>query len=64
MNHKAMKVCNDKINTYEHYSQNNLKPFKCAAKAVTIFHQNICGLPNKEEELLQSLSEHPAHKFV
>src|SRR5215510_6295432 len=26
--------------------------------AFTIFHQNICGLPNKQKELLNSLIEH------
>jgi len=60
-NHRAMKVCNDKTNRYEHYTQNKLKPIKYDAKAVTIFHQNICGLPIKKEELLHSLTEHPAH---
>jgi len=60
-NPRAMKVCNDKTDKYEHYAQNKLKPIKYAAKAVTILHQNICGLSNKKEELLHSLTEHPAH---
>jgi len=38
-----------------------LKPNKYVEKAATIFHQNICGLPNRKEELLHSLAEHPAH---
>jgi hypothetical protein len=38
-----------------------LKPklAKYTENAFTIFRQNICGLPNKQEVLLNSLIEHP-----
>jgi len=39
--------------------QLKLKPTKYAENAFIIFHQNICDLPNKHEELLHSLTEHP-----
>ena len=60
-NHRVTKVSNEKINRYEYHTQHKLKPIKYAGKAVTIFHQNICALPNKKEELLHSLTEHPVH---
>ena len=40
---------------YSVIPQHKLKPIKDAGKAVTIVHQNSCGLPNKKEELLYSL---------
>jgi len=60
-NHRVTKLCNEKTNRYEYHTQHNLKPIKYAEKVVTIFHQNICGLPNNKEELLHSLTEHPVH---
>jgi len=60
-NHRVTKVCNEKTNRYEYHTQHKLTPIKYAGKAVTIIHQNICGLPNKKEELLHSLTEHPVH---
>ena len=59
-NRRVTKVCNEKTNIHEHHTQKKLKPNKYVEKAVTIYHQNICGLPNKKE-LLHSLTEHPAH---
>jgi exonuclease III len=57
--HRATKVCRTTTNRYKYHTQLKLKPTKDADNAFIIFHQNICGLPNKHEELLYSLTEHP-----
>jgi len=57
--HRATKVCRTTTNRYKYHTQLKLKPTKDAENAFIIFHQNICGLPNKHEELLHSLTEHP-----
>ena len=46
-------------NRYKCHTQLKSKLTKYAENAFIIFHQNICGLPNKQEELLHSLTEHP-----
>ena len=59
-NHRVTNVFRTTTsNRYKHHTQ--LKPTltKHAENAFTIFHQNICGLPNIQEELLHSLTEHP-----
>jgi len=39
-------------------SRSNKKLTKYTKNALLIFHQNICGLPNKQDELLYSLTEY------
>jgi hypothetical protein len=59
-NHTATNVCRATTNNrYKHNTQLKPKPTKYTENAFTIFHQNICGLPNKQEELLHSLTEKP-----
>ena len=57
--HRATKVCRTTTNRHQYHTQHQIKPTKDAKNAFIIFHQNICGLPNKHEELLHSLTEHP-----
>jgi len=42
-------------NTYKDHDQSNKKLIlnKHTENTFTVFHQNICGLPNKKEELLK-----------
>jgi exonuclease III len=58
-NHRVTKVCRATTNNgYKYHTHLKPKPTKYAENAFTIFHQNICGLPNKQEELLHSLTDH------
>ena len=60
-NHRVTNVCRATTsNRYEYHTQLKPKPTKYTENSFTIFHQNICGLSNKQEELLHSLTEHPA----
>jgi hypothetical protein len=45
-------------NIYKDHDQSNIKPIlnKHTENTFTVFHQNICGLLNKTEELLNSLT--------
>jgi hypothetical protein len=45
-------------NIHKDHDQSNKKPIsnKQIKKTFTFFHQNICGLLNKKEELLNSLT--------
>jgi len=45
-------------NTYKDHDQSNKKLIlnKHTGNTFTVFYQNICGLPNKKEELLNSLT--------
>jgi hypothetical protein len=59
-NHRDTNACRATTrNRYEHYKKLKPKLTKCTANAFTILHQNICGLPINQEELLNSLTEHP-----
>ena len=45
-------------NIHKDHDQTNKKPilYKQTENTFTVFHQNICGLLNKREELLNSLT--------
>jgi len=59
-NHRVTNACRATTsNRNEHYTKLKPKLTKYTGKTFTIFHQNICGLSNKQEELLHSLTEHP-----
>jgi len=59
-NHRITNACRATTsNRYEYHMKLKPKLAKYTENAFTIFHQNICGLPNKQEELLNSLTEHP-----
>ena len=53
-------------NIHKDRDQSNKKPIlnKQTKNTFTFFHQNICGLLNKEEELLNSLQETPSKLSV
>jgi hypothetical protein len=58
-NHRATNACRATTrNRYEHHKKLKQKLTKFTANAFTILHQNICGLPNKQEELLNSPTGH------
>jgi len=54
--HNACRATTNNI--YKDHDQFNKKPIlnKNTENTFAIFHQNICGLPNKKEELLNSLT--------
>ena len=60
-NQRVNEVYKEVTSKYESYIPNKLNKIKHTGKTLTIFHQNICGLLNKKEELLHSLIEHPVH---
>jgi len=59
-NHRVTNACRATTsNRNEYYMKLKPKLTKYTGNAFTVFHQNICGLSNKQEELLHSLTEHP-----
>jgi len=58
-NHRVTNACRATTsNRNEYYTKLKPKLTKHTGNTFSIFHQNICGLSNKQEELLHSLTEH------